>query len=351
MTELTTEITIKTVPIGDASYEDQHRRVLKVEGVTKGRKRASLCFTGLYEDYHIPLGYVHTIAKGMEKSEWDTVLIPIVPYRYTTPYDSKITEPERRKKALGLREGWLYIYKDGHIWRELQVGLKNDFVSDVNLTVDQNKDVRTAGVVRDNRILLPYKIDNKIPVMQVCFSEVQWSWDRINQMGGMAPDDPRLDSQTRMPNATQKQNASKLRQQRMGDAVDLTSYPQNFKVDTGNIGHIDDAHPFSSRLHHGTNIPVLYLEDPLGIARRLHSEYYDAVCAQAKLMEENKRPYTIGKINEAILKQYPKYSKNLHEDERQEFIKDYEEKNKELAEKVQDKVVADKSYRRSGIGA
>ncbi len=100
-----------------------------------------------------------------------------------------------------LREGWLYIYRNGHLWRELQVR-DNTFMADVNLRRYQGLDIRHASGESDSRVIVPWKIDNQIQTIEIAFSEVQWSWTRINAMGGMEPDmskEPRLKDSTPMP--------------------------------------------------------------------------------------------------------------------------------------------------------
>ena len=335
------------VPLDNADNEEAHRRILSIDGVKPGKKRAWLALVDIDDgQYRIPLGSVHTVAKGTTKPEWDTVLVPVVPLRYTSPEEADTSEQKRRFQAAPLRRGWLYVYKDGHLWRELEVGPRNYF-ADVNLTTQQNKDVRIASVERDNRVLLPYKLDNEKPALQVCYSEVQWSWERINQMGGMAPDDPRLNAATRLPSAEQKAGAEQRLHERMGEALDLSSYPRAFQTDTGNIGAIDEAKCFAARIHHGTKIPALYLEDVLGIARRLHAEYYDAAIKQAEYIEQNKTPATIAHIDDAILKQKPDYAKHLREDERKEFQRRYKHKLEELGKTVTERLNADIDYRSS----
>ncbi|GGX38645.1 PAAR-like domain-containing protein [Saccharospirillum salsuginis] len=100
-----------------------------------------------------------------------------------------------------LRPGWLYVYLNGYLWRELKVTEHGTF-SDVDLRTWQGCDGgldnqgrpigRRATGTAQNYVELPTKINNEAPEIQVAFSEVQWSWKRIVSLGGMDPEDPRL---------------------------------------------------------------------------------------------------------------------------------------------------------------
>lgn len=99
-----------------------------------------------------------------------------------------------------LRPGWLYVYVNGFLWRELAVSEHGTF-SDVDLRTWQGCDGgldgqgrpigRRATGTAQNYLELPTKLNGEEPVIQVAFSEVQWSWKRIASLGGMDPEDPR----------------------------------------------------------------------------------------------------------------------------------------------------------------
>jgi len=100
-----------------------------------------------------------------------------------------------------LRPGWLYVYLNGYLWRELEVN-EHGTLSDVDLRTWQGCDGgldnqgrpigRRATGTAQNYLELPTKINDEAPEIQVAFSEVQWSWKRIVSLGGMDPEDPRL---------------------------------------------------------------------------------------------------------------------------------------------------------------
>jgi len=63
---------------------------------------------------------------------------------------------------------------------------------EVNLHKYAGRDSRPATVEKDNRILLLHRIGGEDQEIEMTCSEVQWSWARINQLGGMDPEDFRL---------------------------------------------------------------------------------------------------------------------------------------------------------------
>lgn len=114
--------------------------------------------------------------------------------RYLTP-DNDTAQVE------ALRPGWLYVFVNGHLWRELEVN-ENGTFSDVDLRTWQGCDGgldgegrpigRRATGTSQNYLELPYKMKADAPEVQVAFSEIQWSWKRIASLGGMDPEDPRM---------------------------------------------------------------------------------------------------------------------------------------------------------------
>lgn len=272
------------VPVDTEENQDGRRRILSVEGVPTGSRYAWLTFIDEVDGkYRVPLGKVSSCAIDTDKSEWDTVLIPLYPMRFTTFFES---EKANRAHAEQVRPGWIYIYKNGYFWREIQV-LERGFLRDVNISVYQGLDVRQANVERDNRMLVPYKVNGEVYSIQICYSEVQWGWDRINALGGMDPKDPRLLAGTPMPSGS-KSSAAGLRIKRMGNVLDFSSYKQGFQVDTGPLGPIDETKCWSARLHHGTVIPAVYLHDPIGIARALKEDHVASALEVEILSEKMK---------------------------------------------------------------
>ncbi|MDO3376531.1 toxin VasX [Geoalkalibacter halelectricus] len=196
--------------------------------------------------------------------EYPNFVVPIIPKRYATP------EPDQAR-AKELRKGWLYVYRNGYLWRELEV-MEHGHTRDVNLRRHQGKDERPASGEVDSRVLIPYKMGGIHQQIEIAYSEVQWSWARINDLGGMDPDpreEPRLRPETAKPHVG-KDQASANRRARMQDlTAELKRFIQG--EDTENIQSVENctAQIYSLHLHRLSQLPVVYLHDPLGVAMDL----------------------------------------------------------------------------------
>ena len=135
--------------------------------------------------YFLPLGWVKSYPRTEEPARKDLALMPVVPVRFL--------EPEG--KRLGhLRSGYLYIFVNGHLWRELGVVDGEGWVyHDVDLAYYQGRDIRPYGAVptRKGFVELPRRLEGEGVRVEVAYSEVQWSWEYICRLGGMSPEDPR----------------------------------------------------------------------------------------------------------------------------------------------------------------
>ncbi len=246
----------------NAEDDNGKYRNLVFHNVPDGNKYAWLCLQDeQHTQYKIPLGEIKTIPEEAERANWENVLVPVRPQRYTI-YDQDLNI--MKKSARPLEKGWLYVYKNGYLWRELEV-LEKGRVRDVNLTMYQGFDGRPATGEKDAHLILPHKIEGVKAKIQVCYSQVQWSWARINALGGMDPQDPRLEDKSLLPTSNQKSAASKLRNERMGPDFDLSGYKQNFNMKNTPIYPSDNFDTAFSRLYAQHNIPFLMIHDPLGV--------------------------------------------------------------------------------------
>ena len=126
------------------------------------------------------LGRSRTFKKGESEKQWN-VVVPIVPRCYTTP-DRDPAHADHPGK------GWIYIIRkfrnpkkakiEVELWRELRSDGLGNF-SDVQLKYQRGRDHRPATGQPGFRIIVPYRIDNQVHELWIAFSEVQWSWARI----------------------------------------------------------------------------------------------------------------------------------------------------------------------------
>ncbi len=180
------------VALGDTSRQKERYRELVLENIAGDAEQPlSLMLRdevhGTDGWYKIPLGRVKPRQKGTSVTG-EHVIVPVLPERYTT-VDAHPDEAGR------LRPGWLYVFRDGHLWRELEViehPVIPGLMRDVNLRWQQGQDRRRATGETDSRLVLPYRIAGAECTVHIAYSEVQWSWAYLCRLGGMDPqNDPR----------------------------------------------------------------------------------------------------------------------------------------------------------------
>ncbi|MDA8140970.1 MAG: hypothetical protein M0036_20165 [Desulfobacteraceae bacterium] len=256
---------------------DDHRRVLSFQVPKPDQYQLFLKIDGFDGCQEIPLLVRQksaTCPMPSQKEQWETVLIPIVPRCYTS-----VSLLRSKDNADYPRPGWIYIYIDGFLWRELQVKEKG-FFSDVNLEKMKGQDERDATGKPDTVIVLPFQVNGVKPRIEICFSEIQWSWAQVQALGGLDPADSRNQKGAKTEPCSDKAKAAELRQKRL-QPVQLDDYP-NFNQPTGPIGSADQKGEEGERRSdlasfRGTNLPVFYLHDALGIAESLVGQYHEAL--------------------------------------------------------------------------
>ena len=260
--------------------------------------------------YNIPLGKTKSRAESAQ-SKHENILVPVVPLTYTTPdCDPKLADVPR--------SGYMYIYRGDYLWRELEV-MGRGYVRDVNLRMYQGWDRRPATTERDNRVLLPYKVGGKSEKLYICFSEIQWSWARINSMGGMDSNDFRVDKDKPPAFAADmgisKKEAEDNRFYRMQE-IDLSGYSSGFpnQPPANKKARIENKNPTAKtyfvKLHQKSDIPKIYLHDPLGVAIRNIQEYYSY---QLELMHEMEMAQFHEQFKSAVIAYHVFYSEKLWE--------------------------------------
>lgn len=255
--------------------DGQRYRGLMISNLKPGLQNLSLVLNDSQTDEEaqedkeyivIPLGRTKTVPgdspRPARPEEYANFTVPIIPKRYATSAMEKSEGAE-------LRAGWLYIYRNGYLWRELQI-LPSGFLKDVNLRRHQGQHFRPATGEADSRVIVPWKIDNKRQTIEIAYSEVQWSWPRINAMGGMDPaktNEPRLKSGTPMPKFSPEETA-KIRKDRMQDISQELEEWILTDNETLNIQSAEKvtANIYSLQLHKHSRMPVVFLQDPLGVA-------------------------------------------------------------------------------------
>lgn len=235
---------------------------------------------------NLPLGTVATrplqdaqAQATIPVSEASNLLIPVVPLVYTSP-------AFERGKATSPRAGRLYLFANGYLWRELvcfgdggEGGA--DYAGhykDVNLqyVCGLGAAKRPATGTLINRIVAPFRISGQEPELEIAYSEAAWSWDYINSLGGMHPEDFRLkERNVPMPTEEQKERAASRRARRL-QRLNLSGVEQGFpfrECEDNNAACESAEHSPADfnfmPLPQRQNVPAVYLHDPLGISQQL----------------------------------------------------------------------------------
>ena len=125
---------------------------------------------------------------GEEAEYHDIALQALTLKRYLSPD----ADPEDTDK---LREGWLYVFVNGYLWREQQVtehGYRDVDLHTWHGTDGPDDQQRPATGTLNDHLTVPHHLEGTPAAVQIAFSEVQWSWERISEFGGMKEDDARL---------------------------------------------------------------------------------------------------------------------------------------------------------------
>ena len=216
------------------NIKNAHRELV-FERQSDGTKNVSLMVKDESVDrsqkgfYKIPLYKVD--AKEESDNTADIELVHIFPIRYAHPAD------EIDNHKTNLRDGYLYIFVDGHLWRELKVTTEQNVTrfNDVNLawqkgvmTWKKNKGYRDATGEELKTVIVPYKLNGQTCEVQVAYSEVQWSWKQIELFGGLNPEDPRLNYGEPVKPGDNNSDAQILRGDRLFTLEKLGDFEQGY---------------------------------------------------------------------------------------------------------------------------
>ncbi len=270
----------------DNDGQDKHRSEVVIRGITRTRRHVYLdpgCCDAADAACPIPLQRAaRPVDLTAQAVSWSTVLVPLVPLACTDAGQFADT-------AEPLRNGWLYVYVNGHLWRELYASGDQTF-RDVNLALptQAGRDTREPTGRAVSSIIVPHTIDGEPQQVDLAFSEVQWSWHTVCAMGGPAEDDPRFTPQI-IARARQIPVDVRRRDRRF-TLLNLSGYPGRFDTPDGRVRDIADApcRPINGtdplQRYRDHRIAAVYLPDPLLVARRLAGQYQQAWRAMEELL-------------------------------------------------------------------
>uniref|UniRef100_UPI0025BA2B8A toxin VasX n=2 Tax=unclassified Aquisalimonas TaxID=2644645 RepID=UPI0025BA2B8A len=228
-------------------------------------------------------------------TESDVGLMPVIPVRFADPEGERLAP---------LRDGWMYVFINGHLWREIQVSNEGEVFRDVNLARHQGRDDRPAACeALFHHVSLPYRMNAAEPVVEVAYADVQWSWATIERMGGFDPDDRRYcpDLDVYAPyNITVDDSLREARCQRIDLAAydgdpDINRLRETFLVPTStaeshfNPSDDPDQPPQLPGLTEDditAGFAIMAVHDPLGVAMELIGTIQDETKALKACIEE-----------------------------------------------------------------
>lgn len=194
--------------------------------------------------YYIPLNnQIHPVAHGVEKPEWDNILVPFV------PLCNQDNDPQQAAKMLPT--GWLTLFVDGHLWRELQIINELGAMRDVDLAIQAGKDQRIATCHVQPHVLVPYKLSGRTVEIGLLFSSKQISWSLISQLGGINSQDSRFNNVVKRQSQFDKTNPAM--QKKLLQRIDLTAYQNGF-MGSANTVPIDTCPKIATKSQPGSDL-------------------------------------------------------------------------------------------------
>lgn len=211
--------------------------------------------------------------------EWATILTPARFCRKLNidvqPHHPNDAKPKKFTRLNN--DNWIYIYVNGCLWRELQIERHRSatYYKDVNLEnyeEHKNQDRRIASGQRVNRVVLPIKLENKEVTVEVAYSDIQWSWARVQSMGGIAPQG--VKRKDWFPDEHPVNSKGKaLRNDRMQTLPLLKGYANAFSQTVGDVMPIEECNLYEFRLDDGKKFPFIALNNYLEDAKDLAFSY------------------------------------------------------------------------------
>jgi len=175
------------------------------------------------------------VDKDTQQSRWPNVLVPLLPLRHVA-----VDHP--REHANCPAHGWIYVFVNGYLWRELQVVNAHGTLRDVDLGApDGVGDLRKARGQYTSQVAVPYQLAGVEQKVEMAYSRRQFTWAALMKFGGIAADDMRFTDATKQDSAKIAPDGD-LRKQFL-QPVDLSSYGAGFNAEAGIIGPVAAALP------------------------------------------------------------------------------------------------------------
>ncbi len=381
-----------TSPNSTAGYLIQQLAFDERQGQdSNGRSNGLVCFRELEEtDYRVGLDNVDPHADyrqrvpELQRSLYDALAprgyvarqgrywIPVTTSRASldSPSPEQCAEltaiaPLRRNgngDLAPLRNGWLYVFVNGRLWREVYCRGKDrrfnerdyyqfERFEEVNLATKQGADVRAPSALLDKAALVvPTSLpDDPAPQVHLAFSEVQWTWEYLCRLGGMNADDPRV-----IPEVYQRYEGIEVdavMQRERLQLLELADFPavvanpaedlvvpidKAFESDegVGLLHHLGQRNFVSQNQKNllDSGIPAVVIHDPIGEAKDWAVRLHDTVEKFAGWASQNAHPHTVAQYATQLIDENPDYAEQVRYGAIEEFMERYEREKSEFQE-------------------
>jgi len=253
----------QTLPTSNKS-KDQHRVEWLINGVENVQHNLwHIIYMQGSSPMYLRLGdQFDPVVDTVQSARWPTVLVPMQLLRFTDP-----PHPTRENAGM-LSGGWVYIFINGFLFRELQVINENGAMSDVDLGArDGVGDKRNARGHHLDQVVVPHVLNGQPQTIEIAYTRLPFTWETLGKLGGVAPNDDRfLKKDTHSAQNIARDDA--LCKQWL-QKVDLTGYGAGFEStnnpsSNNNVGPIATALPTVKRFDplrqpRSQPLPVVYL--------------------------------------------------------------------------------------------
>ncbi len=200
---------------------DRHRSLVEFKGLPQIPRNLTLHIptSGATSDIHLPLiNDVSPTHKSTTKPLWNNVFIPVTPLGY-------ITDNRQRRQADTLRPGWIYVFWNNQLWRELSIA-KNLALKDVYVAhyrrSPSTQNQREADGHGLHAIWIPLILNGEQQTgLRMAYFPTPLSWQQIEHFENNPADLAEVSS--------------------LLDGISQYSNLQHFGNDQGDIGNLSDA--------------------------------------------------------------------------------------------------------------
>ncbi|MFI4955867.1 MAG: PAAR-like domain-containing protein [Gammaproteobacteria bacterium] len=250
---------------------------------------------------------------------------------------------------------WLYLFKDGYVWREFQHWQRHKNLCEVNLIEHAGKDVRPTQLMIGRGVLLTVQDQSGGHEYGYAVSSVQWDWKTIESLGGTTPG-------TKSPQvqALQQKRVMRFYPEALF-GTEPTIDPKTYTCPKGVAWAVYPKEPVPEKIHPKEafyqkthpHVGTIYVKDPLGNAlyeAKMISKLYNA---HLTFLDQNEDLYKsvslVGSVLDALESQGKNYREYVREEERLKHAPMFEETVKKYEEAIKERVIRLKGFLKQAI--